>query len=283
MTAAVRIGNVEVLPVLDTQIAGSLEFMFPQVSAEQWAPWRRDFAHYFNPQGNLLLNIGTFVVRSEGRTMLIDTGLGDKERENYPQGNLLANLSEAGVEPGDVDLVVNTHLHIDHVGWNTVADGDGGWVPAFPNARYLVQQTEWDYWTQPEIAAQNDCIGDSVLPLEGSGQLDLIDAQRSITDEITLVPSPGHTPGHVSVAIVSGGERALIIGDVAHHPVQLTETEWSVMFDLDKETAIKSRQAIVERIANDDAVLIGGHFPPPGIGRLIMLDGRRIFRGADTE
>ena len=282
MTASVTIGNVEVLPVVDAQIAGSLDFMFPQVPAEHWEPWRQNFAHYFNPNGNLLLNIGTFVVRSGGQTMLIDTALGDKGRENYPDGNLLANLRQEGVEPGDVDIVVNTHLHIDHVGWNTVAGDDGGWVPAFPNARYLVQQTEWDYWTQPDIAAANDCIVDSVLPLEGSGQLELIDSQASITDEITLIPSPGHTPGHVSVAIVSGGERAVIIGDAAHHPVQLTETEWSVVFDLDKETAIKSRQALVERIVNDDAVLIGGHFPPPGIGRLVILDGRRVFQGADT-
>jgi glyoxylase-like metal-dependent hydrolase (beta-lactamase superfamily II) len=273
MSNQVSVGRVTVLPVQDTPLSGSRPFMFPQVAEEQWEPWR----HYLNPRGNLRLNVGTYVVRSEGKTMLVDTGLGDKPREGYPAGNLLANLASAGVAPEDVDLVVISHLHIDHVGWNTVRRGDA-WAPAFPRARYLIARTEWEYFSAPEQAEQLEYMQDSVLPLADTGQLDLVDQEHAVTGEITLVPSPGHTPGHVCIAIVSGAERAMIIGDMAHHPVQMTETEWSVVFDLNPQMAAATRALLVERMERDNALVIGGHFPPPGIGRLVRLDGRRLWQ-----
>lgn len=282
MAPGITIGTVDILPMVDSHIGASASFMFPDVAEELWVPWREQHPESFNARGDLNLNVGTFVVRSAGQTIVIDTGYGDKPREGYPPGALLNNLQEAGIALDDVDLVICTHLHIDHVGWNTV-QRDGEYVPTFPRARYLFTQAEWDYWTQPEQVAANECIRDSVLPLDGTGQLDLVDDQYNVTEELTLVPSPGHTPGHVSIAIVSGAERGIIIGDIAHHPAQLTETEWSVMFDIDPALGVKSRQAIIERIERDDAVVIGGHFPPPGIGRLIRLGDRRVYRGADIE
>jgi glyoxylase-like metal-dependent hydrolase (beta-lactamase superfamily II) len=273
MSEQVTVGRVSILPVQDTPLSGSRSYMFPQVAEEQWQPWQ----HYFNPRGNLRLNIGSYIVRSEGRTLIIDTGLGDKGREGYPPSNLFANLKAAGVAPEEIDLVVITHLHIDHVGWNTVRDGDG-WAPAFPRARYLISRTDWEYFSAPERVNDYEYMHDSVLPLAGTGQLDLVDQEHRITGEITLVPSPGHTPGHVCVAIVSGDERAMIIGDMAHHPVQMTETEWSVSFDINPQQAAATRALVAERLERDGGLVIGGHFPPPGIGRLIRLDGRRLWQ-----
>lgn len=273
MSNQLTAGNVTILPVSDTGIGGSPAYMFPQVSAEQWEPYR----HWMNERGNFRMNIGTFVLRSGGRTMLVDTGLGDKPRAGYPQGALLANLAAAGIMPDDVDIVLCTHLHIDHVGWNTVRKGDA-WVPAFPRARYIIARTEWEYWTAPERAATIDYVQDSVLPLADTGQLDLVEETHRVTSEITLVPAPGHTPAHVCVAIVSGGERAMIIGDMAHHPVQLTETEWSVAFDLDPRQAAVTRAALVEQMERDGSLVLGGHFPFPGLGRLVRLGERRSWQ-----
>lgn len=273
MTEQVAVGKVTILPVQDAAVSGSRGFMFGELPEERWDPWR----HYMNERGNLRMNIGTFVVRSEGKTILVDTGLGDKPRPNYPPGNMLANLADAGVKPDDVDMVVITHLHIDHVGWNTVR-GEDSWVPTFPRARYIIARPEWEYFSQPEQVAKAEYMTDSVLPLEGAGQLDLVEDTHAVDTNLTLVPSPGHTPGHVCVAIVSGAERAMIIGDAAHHPVQLTETEWSVMFDVNKVQAAKTRAKLVERMERENAVVIGGHFPPPGIGRLVRLGERRIWQ-----
>lgn len=266
------IGSVSVLPVQDVPLSGSRPFMFPHVKEEQWAGWE----HYFNPRGNLRMNVSSFVLRSEGKTIIVDTGLGDKPREGYPTGNLLSNLAAAGLQPSDIDLVVITHLHIDHVGWNTVRR-DGALVPAFPRARYLIARPEWDYFTAPEQAEKLEYIQDSVLPLKDTGQLDLVEQTHAVTSAITLVPAPGHTPGHVCVAIVSGTERGMIIGDMAHHPVQMTETEWSVAFDLNPKQAAETRARIVAQLEREGGTVMGGHFPPPGIGRLVRMEGRRLW------
>ncbi len=273
MSESLTVGNVTILPVPDTGVGGSPAYMFPQIAPEQWEPYR----HWMNERGNFRMNIGTFVLRSGGQTMLVDTGLGDKQRQGYPQGALLANLAGAGVKPEDVDAVLCTHLHIDHVGWNTVRR-DGTWVPTFPRARYIVARPEWEYWTAPERAADIEYVQDSVLPLADTGQLDLVEDTHRVTEEITLVPSPGHTPAHVCVAIVSGGARAMIIGDMAHHPVQLTETEWSVAFDLDPKQAASTRAAMVERMERAGDLVLGGHFPFPGLGRLVRLGDQRVWQ-----
>jgi glyoxylase-like metal-dependent hydrolase (beta-lactamase superfamily II) len=275
MSEQVSIGNVSILSVQDTPLSGSRPFMFPDVQEEQWAGWE----HYFNPRGNLRMNVGSYIVRSEGKTVIVDTGLGDKPREGYPTGGLLGNLAAAGLKPEEIDIVLITHLHIDHVGWNTVRKGDA-LIPTFSRARYLIARTEWDYFTAPEQAEKLEYIQDSVLPLKDTGQLDLVEQTHAVTGELTLVPSPGHTPGHVCLAIVSGAERGMIIGDMAHHPVQMTETEWSVAFDLNPRQAAETRARIVEQLERDGSTVIGGHFPSPGIGRLVRMDGRRLWVAA---
>jgi glyoxylase-like metal-dependent hydrolase (beta-lactamase superfamily II) len=273
MPEQVTVGKVTIMPVQDCAVSAGPDFMWPDVTEEQFAPWR----HLLDGRGNLPLSIGTFVIRSEGKTVLIDTGLGDKPRENFPTGNMLENLRGAGVQADDVDLVVITHLHIDHVGWNTIAS-NGGWATTFPRARYVVVQEEWDYFTGDEGQRSQPYIQDSVLPLEASGQLELVDGSHTVTADLTLVPSPGHTPAHACVAVVSGAEKAIIVGDLAHHPLQLTETQWEVVFDFDKAMACRSREEIAQRMESEGALAIGGHFPWPGFGRLLRLEGRRTWQ-----
>jgi glyoxylase-like metal-dependent hydrolase (beta-lactamase superfamily II) len=273
MAETVTVGRATVLAVQDTPISGSRSFMFPRVTDEQWEPWR----HYFNPRGNLRMNIGTFVIRSEGRTILVDTGVGDKPGRAFPAGRLPDNLAAAGIRPEEVEIVVNTHLHVDHVGWNTVRR-EGAWVPAFPRARYVIVRGEWAYWTAPEQAERTEYVRDSVLPLADTGQLDLVEDTHHLTGEVTLVPAPGHTPAHVCVALVSGAERAMIVGDLAHHPVQLTETAWEIVMDLNPALAAETRVRLAARMEQEGGLVLGGHFPPPGIGRLVRLGERRVWQ-----
>jgi len=269
----IRIGDVEVRALLDVEVPARPDRLFSTVTEEALQP----FAHYRNERGHFTLTIGSLAVRSAGKLILVDTGIGAKDRGVYPNGILPTSLHAAGIAPEDVDIVLITHLHIDHVGWNTVAR-DGRFVPLFPRARYTIVRREWEYWTQPEIAAQNAYIQDSVVPLKDTGQLDLIEDETTITPEIVTFPTPGHTPAHVSVGIVSQGEHALITGDVTHHPVQLSEPEWNTAFDLNPAMAIASRKALIARAEAERALVIGGHYPRPGFGRLVWLGERRFWQ-----
>jgi glyoxylase-like metal-dependent hydrolase (beta-lactamase superfamily II) len=273
MAEQVQVGNVTIMAVPDTGVSGSRPFMFPDVGEDAWQGWE----HYFNPRGNLQMNIGSFVLRSQGKTVIVDTGLGEIQRQGYPPGNLLENLRSEGVPPEDVDIVLITHLHLDHVGWNLVTR-DGKRVSAFPNARYVIVRDEWDAFTNDEALRSQIQIQECVLPLEGTGQLDLVEGTHTVTSELTLVPAPGHTPAHACLAVVSGGDKAMIVGDLAHHPVQLTETTWEMAFDMNKKLASETRERIAQRIEADGGLTIGGHFPPPGFGRLVRIDGRRIWQ-----
>lgn len=269
----VRVGNVSIIAVQDLAVRGAPSYMFPQLPVEAFEPWK----HYQNERGNFPMNIGTFVLRSGGRTMLVDTGIGNKPRQGYQPGNLLENLAIAGISPDQVDLVVCTHMHIDHVGWNTVRQGDS-FVPAFPRARYLFVQDEWDAWTGNPDLRSRDYIQDSCLPLEHTGRLELVDKTATIAEGVTYVPAPGHSPAHACLAISSGGEKAMIIGDLAHHPIQLTETSWNVAMDMNPTLAQQSREAILARAEQEGGLVIGGHFPPPGYGRLVRIEDRRLWQ-----
>jgi glyoxylase-like metal-dependent hydrolase (beta-lactamase superfamily II) len=268
----IQIGNVSVQALQDISTPARPSIMFPMSTPEKL----QDFQHFINERGHFTLNIGAFAVRSSGRTILVDTGIGNKNREQFRNGILPENMRAAGIEPEDVEIVLITHLHIDHVGWNTV-ERDGKFVPFFPNARYVIQRREWEYWTQPEIVEKTPYIADSVLPLQETGQVDLIEDVTAVTPEITTVPTPGHTPAHVSIAIVSAGERALLTGDVVHHPVQLTEPEWAMTADLDPRMALETRRALIERLERERELVIGTHFPAPGFGRLLRMGERRYW------
>jgi glyoxylase-like metal-dependent hydrolase (beta-lactamase superfamily II) len=279
-----QVGNASILSLLDTTTVGRPSAMWPERVTEENL---RPHAHLLDERGLMRFRVGSFLIRSSSAPLvLVDTGFGGREREPAPgglrfrPGRLLEGLAEHGIQPEEIEIVLLTHLHVDHIGWNTV-DRDGKPVPTFPRARYMLDQREWEYWTQPQVVERSEAIRDCVLPLQEAGRLDLIQADRALTSELTAVPTPGHTPGHISLAILSGGERGVITGDVAHSPIQLTETEWSLALDLDPSLAARTRTAFADRFDVEGMSVIGTHFPQPGFGRFIRLNGRRYWRALD--
>ncbi|MEV8319931.1 MBL fold metallo-hydrolase [Streptomyces sp. NPDC059900] len=245
----------------------------PEVVAR--SPWLQpDFA---DEQRVLRLASHSFAVEGAGLRILVDTGIGNgKQRANPAWDNLnsdyLTRLTEAGFAPETVDLVVLTHLHTDHVGWNTRAQ-EGRWVPTFPNARYLTTRTEWDYWTGTDLnEARSQMFRDSVHPIKDAGLLDLVDVAPEGTDiapGVRLRSTPGHTPGQVAVELSSRGERALITGDCIHHPVQLPHPDLGSCVDIDPAAAARTRHELLDSLSGTRTLLLGSHFPPPTAGHVI--------------
>ena len=225
--------------------------------------------------GCFVLGVQSYVVRAGGRTILIDTCVGNdkqgRRRESWNGGNWpwLENLAAAGVRPEDVDTVVCTHLHVDHAGWNTRLV-DGRWVPTFPNAEYLTVQAELDSLEQKRAAGDSqyrNVYDDSVLPVIESGQIVMVEPDHALTDGVCLEPSPGHTPGHVSVRMVSDGEAAVVIGDMLHHPIQGPHPHWNSMACEDPELARRTRIDFLERTADSGIAVLPAHCDPDLVAR----------------
>jgi glyoxylase-like metal-dependent hydrolase (beta-lactamase superfamily II) len=261
-----KIGDVTVTRIVEIESVGGTRFLLPQASpAEvQKLPWLvPDFA---DAEGKLRMTIHALVVETPGRRILVDTGLGnDKQGRPLPAWNnlqlpFLDTLTGAGFPPETIDTVLCTHLHVDHVGWNTRLEG-GEWVPTFPDARYLFGRTEYDYWsTNAPTPSHAAVFEDSVRPVMDAGLADLIPSDHRLTDEITLMPTPGHSPGHMSLHVRSAGEEAMLIGDVAHHPVQMFHLDWSTLADSDPVQAAETRRTLFSQVADKPVMVIGGHF-----------------------
>ena len=271
-----QIGDVRITSVVEIEAPIPGESVIPSANATavQAHPWL--VPHFATEEGFLHLRIQLLVVESQGRRIAIDTCLGnDKSRTNEFFDNLqtpfLASLEAAGFPPASFDAVVCTHLHVDHVGWNTMLV-DGAWVPTFPNARFLIGRVESEHWDAYGIHEDGDVYGDSVRPVIEAGLVDLVEFGHRVTDDIVMEPTPGHSPGHQSVHISSGGVHALITGDVMHHPVQLCEPDWESAFDSDIDHARATRREVLSRYAGTDVLVIGTHFAGPGAGR-IVADG----------
>ena len=242
--------------------------------------WERAVNPELDGQYRMPLGLNSVLVRSHEKLVLIETGVGDKEghrRQASPasEGNLLGELAAAGVQAGDIDVVINTHLHADHCGWNT-RDEDGRVVPTFPNARYLIEKGEWDAATHPNERTRATYLAENLLPLEEAGVLDLIDGEHAVTPEITIIPTHGHTEDHASVVLTSGGETAIYIGDMVQHHVQLERTAWVSSFDLLPLVSMETKKRIVERAIRERAVIVSVHSAYPGLGRMSLgEDGKR--------
>ena len=262
--ARLTVGGVEIVSVSDGQGDMNPTEAFPASAMEIW---RSEYADLVDEAGMIHPRFGSFVLRSGGRLVLVDTGLGG------PDATLLSGLGSTGVEREAIDLVVLTHIHPDHVGWNLL-DGN----PTFPNARYLVTKTDWDHWTRPEVRSQAPHVDAQMIPLEELNVLDLIEGEYSVTGDLTTLPTPGHTPGHISLVVSSGGESVFILGDVAHSPAQAQYTDWSPVFDTDPDQARETRWAILDRLESEGALVASGHFLGPGYGRFTRSGGRRIWR-----
>jgi len=176
-------------------------------------------------------------------------------------------------------MVVMTHLHRDHVGWN-LTDAGGRWVPTFPKARYWVSTKDWEACHQPDVQPTRFPNAPTcVWPLADLGLVEFMKGEHALTRTLTAVPTPGHTPGHMSILVTSHGERALVLGDAAHSPVQLQEPDWVSRADMDPDLTRQTRRTLLDRVEREEIVVAAGHFEAPGFGRIVRLEGRRYWRG----
>lgn len=270
-----QIGNVKVSRVVEMEITGGTRFILPDATRDACRGYRWLHPHFMDDAGNLVMSIHALVVDTGARRIVVDTCIGnDKERDipawSHLQTSFLDDLAAAGYPRERIDTVLCTHLHVDHVGWNTMLV-DGEWQPTFPTARYLVGEQEWNYWRDEESGRA--VMADSVRPVIDAGLVDFVPVNHRLCEEVWLEPTPGHTPGHVSVRIASAGQNALITGDCIHHPCQLTRTDWCSSADYDQAAARQTREALLERHADSAMLMIGTHFATPTAGYVKRREG----------
>ena len=267
-----RIGEVEVWRILEIHAPFlKPEEMFPTAGPEVAQTIASLVPSGISPEtGRLILPVQGFLLKTPSHNILVDSCVGnDKTNQAIAAWHKRADtrfqaaLTAAGVGTDDIDYVMCTHLHPDHVGWNTRLD-DGRWVPTFPNARYLMPTD--DEAMQRE--RDSDLFKESVLPVIEAGQAELVQAGHMLGDHVTLVPTPGHTPGHVSVLVRSGDHEALITGDAMHSTAQCWHPQWHFVYDADPDTAAQSRQHLLEQAAEKGCIVLGSHFALPSIGRV---------------
>jgi glyoxylase-like metal-dependent hydrolase (beta-lactamase superfamily II) len=261
-----NIGKVKITKIVELETVGSTRFILPLATNEeiQKLPWL--IPHFANEEGRLKMSIHSLLVETPSRRIIVDTGLGnDKQGRNVPTWNnrndpFLDKLTAAGFAPDSIDMVLCTHLHVDHVGWNTKLVG-GQWVPTFANARYVFGRCEYEYWRDHSVGPDKVAVfSDSVKPIADADKMDLVPSDHRLTDEITLIPTPGHSPGHMSIHIQSDGHEGLLTGDVAHHPCQMAHLDWSSTADSDPKASAVTRRELFSRFADTPTLVIGGHF-----------------------
>src|SRR5690349_21401356 len=276
-----KIGDVEVARIVEVNAFEDNMWMLLDGATEEFVQqYKWMVPHFATPSGKMIISFQCFVLRSKGRTVMIDTCIGaDRKREYDVFCNLkttfLQDLEAAGYPASSIHTVMCTHLHFDHVGWNTHLL-NGKWVPTFPQARYLFGRKEYDHWVHMRNTGgyhDFEHMHDSIDPVIEAGLVDFIGPEHKITDEVTLFPTPGHTPGHVSVMIRSRGAEAVITGDMLHHPIQFIDPQRPGNFDMDKEQGGRTRQAFVDRFADTKTLIIGSHFAEPTSG-WIVRDGK---------
>ncbi len=269
-----QIGNVKITQIIELEECEGLQEGIPNATNKNLLKISWLKPNFVDNEGNFKSQISGFVIESMDSFILVDTGVGDnKERSDFPfwsnlKTDFLERLKQAGFP--NINFLISTHLHLDHVGWNTMLV-NGKWLPTFPNARYLLVEEEFNYWKgfpSKELKADCEGIKDSVLPVYDAGLVDLVPSDHVIAGEVSLIPTPGHTPGHVSIFIKSNGKQAVITGDTMHHPCQLAHPEWETTFDTNKQQAINSRKALLEQFADTNTLFIGPHFSSPTAGYL---------------
>jgi glyoxylase-like metal-dependent hydrolase (beta-lactamase superfamily II) len=271
-----QIGDVQVTRIVEVN---AHEDPFTMLSVEtepdlgKHYPWLAP--HFVTPDGQMKISFQAFALKTPDRTIIVDTCIGEGRSREYDiftnmESDYLEDLVAAGYDPGAADVVLCTHLHFDHVGWNTRAV-NGRWVPTFPNARYLFGRHEYEHWQAAlsEGEGHFDHWVDAIEPVVAAGLVDLIDSDHQVCPEVSLFPTPGHTPGHVSVMIRSQGQQAVITGDLMHHPVQLARPDLPMNADSDKALGAATRQAFCERFADSKVTIIGSHFCDPTAGRIV--------------
>jgi len=284
-----RVGDVQITRIIEFESGGFPPgFMFDGLTEEQVKLIDWLHPHYADPDGTIRYSVHSYVIESQGRRIIVDTCVGNDKPRGYEGWNhlhlpFLESLADAGFPAETIDIVLCTHLHMDHIGWNTRWDGEK-WIPTFPNARYLFGRAEWAHWSQKdfsigdmpsfiaELASLDAAIQDSVSPIVNAGLHEFIETNHQLTDEVSLFATPGHSPGHVSVAITSNGKKATITGDAILNPIQLADPEIGSNFDFDKALAKKTRQHFIHDHSDQDILVLGTHFTTPS-GGYITTDG----------
>lgn len=282
------VGDARILKIQDLTLAElSPEQLFPdwdEAKALQICPRLPETLD--SSETKVLLSVHSWLIEDRGRKILIDTGVGNNKARpaalyfDHLQTVWLENLMRAGVSPEDIDFVLLTHLHVDHVGWNTRLQ-NGIWVPTFPNARYVFSRAEYDFFSNPAHDSVRNKTSfmtriDSVDPIISAGLADQIDVDGSdVLEGISFHPTPGHTPHHASVVLKSGVEHAIFTGDVMHHPIQVCVAKWSAVFDADPQTAIISRKWALNYAVEHDAALFTSHFPMTSAGKVMTYNQKR--------
>lgn len=282
MATVANIGDIEIVAVTDGEAAPiNPDWPFPRVPSSSWGDARFALDH----EGRHLSNFGAFVIRSQGATVLVDTGLGpgswEVQAPGADAGHLLESLSAVGISPDSITCVVMTHIHFDHVGWNVTSSESDSPTPMFPKARYLAPKADWRHWqgnVDPASGHHRRAFRESVQPLEQLGVLELVTGETAVAPGIRTMPTPGHTPGHQSLLLESGVERGIVTGDVFHSSAQFTYPDWSHRADIDPVTARKSRVELLEKLLPDVTVASGHLIHGSNIGTVATVKGRRMWR-----
>ena len=273
-----RIGEIVITRALEMLMPFDRRAFFPEVPDAAWAPYFDWLApNAYDPASDsLIFPMQSYVVRTSRHTVLIDTCVGNhKERPNRPQwhqktdATYLRALAAQGLAPEDIDFVFCTHLHGDHVGWNTRLE-DGRWVPTFPNARYVFSKKELEAWRDvghPRFS--RTVLEDSVLPIVEAGRAELVTNDYALDDELRLESTPGHTPDHVAIVLSSKQQNAVMSGDLMHSPVQCRHPDWAPAADWEPEEAARTRRSFLERYCETSTLVCTGHFPLPSAGRIV--------------
>ena len=265
----IKIGKVEIFTLSDGWVKFPSHKFFPSISTENWS----------SSEQIITLNLGSFLLKSNESTILVDTGLGHEtpsDWEHTKAGLLDISLKSRGFQPEQVDIVAITHLHVDHVGGNVQWNSDIS-TPAFSNAVYYIPEADWDLFGPRSNSRSLGYLRRQITPLLEMGIMRLVKGATKLTNEVSTWPSPGHTPGHTCFLISSEGETGLVLGDAIHHPSQITTPASTSRADRDSVTSYKSRVKIIEYLENNSGIALAGHFPHPNIGRISKKPDRRSW------
>jgi glyoxylase-like metal-dependent hydrolase (beta-lactamase superfamily II) len=277
MTLKFSVGDLTIHRAIEQEIPffPALELL-PQLTPEllgENRAWLRQ-AGALDEADVLILCFQSYIVRTPHHTILIDSCIGnDKQRSARPKWHMKTDdtymraLAAAGVTPADIDYVMCTHLHVDHVGWNTRLE-NGRWVPTFPKARYVFGKGEFDYWSEQNKKAEVPPFADSVLPVVEADRAEIVSNDFAIGDHVRILPTPGHTPGHVAFTFGKGKDSAVFSGDLMHTPLQTLHPELSPKFDVDPAQAAVTRRNFLERYCDTDTLCCTAHFPSPSVGKI---------------
>jgi glyoxylase-like metal-dependent hydrolase (beta-lactamase superfamily II) len=277
-----NIGDVKITRLVEIETAQKGTWLIPNATLDnvkKEADWL--FPTFADETGRLRMSIHALIVESQGKRIIVDTCIGnDKVRSNPAWNKLqlpfLGDLEKLGFARESIDYVVHTHLHVDHVGWDTTLR-DGKWTITFPRAQHLIGGTEWDFFSHTEDPFLKDPVEDSVRPVMAEGLGHLVDDKHKVTDEVWLESTPGHTPGHFAVRISSEGADAVITGDLVHHPILCRYPEWDDTADSQPRQAKETRRAFFDRYADSNVLVFGTHFATPSAGKIVRKDDSYRF------